>query len=190
MQIWLTRHRSTRLVFASLAFIAGLASDVHGLNTVPCADSDAPQCMGACPAGQGCVTISRGGTSTCVCRDVGCCRTGAATCSEDVSALSCLAASGTWGRFETCASGCPPTGDPNGSACMDAAECQSDSCVDGVCCDRPCDGPNQTCNLPGQVGQCADSPAPAPTTSRGGLALIALTLVAVAAVALLRRHTG
>jgi hypothetical protein len=168
--------------------VAGLAPGAHGFIPLPCADADAPQCMGACVDGQACVSISRGGTATCVCRDVGCCRTGAATCIEDVTALVCLGMGGSWGRFETCADGCTPTGNPNGGECTDASECQSDNCADGVCCDSPCDGPNQACNVTGQVGECANVPAPAPAASHGALALTAGTLIAIAALALLRRR--
>jgi hypothetical protein len=42
----------------------------------------------------------------------------------------------------------------NGQACGAGAECLSGFCVDGVCCDKPCDGTCQACNMPGYVGGC------------------------------------
>jgi hypothetical protein len=49
----------------------------------------------------------------------------------------------------------------NGAACGRAAECTSNQCADGVCCDMACSGRCMACNLTGQVGRC--SPA-APAT--------------------------
>lgn len=44
-------------------------------------------------------------------------------------------------------------GDPCGSG---MAQCGAGlSCVDGVCCDAPCNGSCESCNLPGSIGQCA-----------------------------------
>lgn len=41
-----------------------------------------------------------------------------------------------------------------GQACTTTADCELGSCVDGVCCDRPCDGVCESCNEPGAVGIC------------------------------------
>lgn len=41
-----------------------------------------------------------------------------------------------------------------GSECKSLGECLSQYCVDGVCCDSPCQRACETCNLPGYVGQC------------------------------------
>jgi hypothetical protein len=38
---------------------------------------------------------------------------------------------------------------------MDARQCSSGNCVDGVCCDLPCAGQCEACNLPQRVGSCA-----------------------------------
>lgn len=43
---------------------------------------------------------------------------------------------------------------PNGTPCQGPAECTSESCVDGVCCDRACDGTCETCDATGSVGAC------------------------------------
>jgi hypothetical protein len=43
--------------------------------------------------------------------------------------------------------------------CASAAECTSGRCVDGFCCNAPCEGTCQACNLPGLEGVCATYPA-------------------------------
>lgn len=47
----------------------------------------------------------------------------------------------------------------DGEVCTDAAECASDYCVDGVCCDTPCgDGATddcRACDVEGSVGTCS-----------------------------------
>lgn len=72
-----------------------------------------------------------------------------------------------------------PTGSPvpQGGACSDPSQCVTGFCADGVCCDTACDQPLQQCNLPGQVGACASTAAPAPTASRTGLLLMLGVLV-------------
>jgi outer membrane protein OmpA-like peptidoglycan-associated protein len=44
----------------------------------------------------------------------------------------------------------------NGGACGGANQCASGQCVDGVCCNAACNGQCQACDVPGQVGTCAD----------------------------------
>ncbi len=41
-----------------------------------------------------------------------------------------------------------------GAACADAAECLSNHCADGVCCDYACERPCEHCALDGSMGQC------------------------------------
>jgi hypothetical protein len=44
---------------------------------------------------------------------------------------------------------------PLGAPCTTGTDCNSSSCVDGVCCDTTdCTGPCRTCNLPGAEGSC------------------------------------
>jgi len=43
---------------------------------------------------------------------------------------------------------------PNGRACKVNDDCSSSNCVDGVCCNVPCDGECVSCNQPDAVGQC------------------------------------
>jgi hypothetical protein len=45
---------------------------------------------------------------------------------------------------------------PNGAACMLAGECNSNVCVDGVCCGTACGGTCQSCNIAGSVGTCTN----------------------------------
>jgi MYXO-CTERM domain-containing protein len=55
----------------------------------------------------------------------------------------------------TCQSGLKP----NGSMCTAGAECGSNKCVDGVCCNATCTEACYSCNLPGGTpGECAGLP--------------------------------
>ena len=77
---------------------------------------------------------------------------------------------------------------PNGAACTRFDECASQLCVDGFCCDRPCENPDERCNRPTLAGICGpDAPAPAPASSPRSLAIAALLLIMIAAASLLRR---
>ena len=42
----------------------------------------------------------------------------------------------------------------NGEPCRSAAECASEQCADGVCCDDACDGACERCDDPAQAGAC------------------------------------
>ncbi|MCA1665387.1 MAG: hypothetical protein LC659_14175, partial [Myxococcales bacterium] len=42
----------------------------------------------------------------------------------------------------------------NGVTCMAGSDCMSGNCADGVCCDAPCNGVCEQCNVPGAVGVC------------------------------------
>jgi MYXO-CTERM domain-containing protein len=42
-----------------------------------------------------------------------------------------------------------------GGACGDVTDCDAVACVDGVCCDRACDGSCEACNVEGKVGTCS-----------------------------------
>lgn len=41
-----------------------------------------------------------------------------------------------------------------GAACVEAADCSSGNCVDGVCCSTPCTGVCESCALAGKIGSC------------------------------------
>ncbi|MDI3284851.1 hypothetical protein [Polyangium sp. 15x6] len=46
-----------------------------------------------------------------------------------------------------------------GQACIEASECMSGFCVDGVCCDVACDGICVSCARPSSLGTCTSLPA-------------------------------
>jgi hypothetical protein len=48
---------------------------------------------------------------------------------------------------------------PNGQTCTGSGECESNFCVDGVCCAEACTGACRSCALPSALGQCAAIPA-------------------------------
>jgi hypothetical protein len=65
-----------------------------------------------------------------------------------------------------------PTPQPDGAGCTSGSECSSTFCVDGVCCNTPCNQPLDTCSA--VPGTCVQAPAP-PVSRRGlfaGLALL------------------
>lgn len=99
--------------------------------------------------------------------DAGAVACGPDTCSGCCEATVCVAgiadsACGTGGvDCASCAEGmrCESSGacvslSPNGTACASSMECQSQWCVDGVCCERACDGACDSCALPGSEGRC------------------------------------
>jgi hypothetical protein len=43
----------------------------------------------------------------------------------------------------------------NGAGCLAASDCTSNNCVEGVCCDGPCDTACNSCNQMGSVGMCS-----------------------------------
>lgn len=78
---------------------------------------------------------------------------------------------------------------PDGASCVDPTDCVSGNCVMDVCCDTPCTGPNQRCDIPDREGTCLTiNPAPAPVLSGTGLLIGALLLAAVGTIGLLRNR--
>jgi hypothetical protein len=47
----------------------------------------------------------------------------------------------------------------NGQGCASGAQCLSNSCVDGVCCNNACSGTCTSCNQAGNIGTCTNIPA-------------------------------
>jgi PKD repeat protein len=52
----------------------------------------------------------------------------------------------------------------NGEACEQAEDCQSEFCVDGVCCESACDGLCESCHQAVSPGACLPVPADPPAT--------------------------
>ncbi len=48
---------------------------------------------------------------------------------------------------------------PNATVCTSDAQCDSDHCVDGYCCDNPCTASCQACDVAGSQGTCTVVPA-------------------------------
>ncbi len=74
---------------------------------------------------------------------------------------------------------------PDGAMCTDPSDCLSGNCVDDVCCNSPCDGPNASCDVPGREGTCVNR-APAPALSGAGLLAAAALLAGLGGLGLLR----
>ena len=55
-----------------------------------------------------------------------------------------------------CGGSCPPCA--NGKLCKGGGDCTSGNCVGYICCDAPCAGTCQSCNLPNVVGACTKIP--------------------------------
>jgi MYXO-CTERM domain-containing protein len=86
-------------------------------------------------------------------------------CSKVCSATVACAVSG-WCDLTTppdADAGIPDAGGPFGSckdkkiigaACLAAVECSDKACIDGYCCDSPCDAQCQACDVTGSIGKC------------------------------------
>lgn len=48
---------------------------------------------------------------------------------------------------------------PNGAACTGPSDCQSNYCVDGLCCNGACTASCMACNVPSKEGACSPVPA-------------------------------
>ena len=95
-----------------------------------------------CDAAGGCIAATTADCTPYLCAETGC----PATCASDAGCVPthfCDAPTGT------CVKRLVP-----GAACNRAGQCAANHCVEGVCCDGPCDGACQSCVLPGSVGLC------------------------------------
>jgi hypothetical protein len=79
---------------------------------------------------------------------------------------------------------------PQGGGCTESAQCASGlTCADEVCCDTPCDQPDEACDLPGRPGTCLSTvTAQAPAIAPGVLPIAVGVLTAVGAFALYLRR--
>jgi hypothetical protein len=76
-----------------------------------------------------------------------------------------------------------------GTPCTTPGQCSTLICKDGVCCDTPCDGPNESCDQVGMEGTCSPiTPAPAPVLSGTGLLIASLLLAAIGSLGLIRNR--
>jgi len=72
-----------------------------------------------------------------------------------------------------------------GQSCSSGSECRSTFCVGGVCCDRACNGPTESCTMPGHAGICTVRAA-APVASARGVVALGAVLTALALLMLTR----
>ena len=76
-----------------------------------------------------------------------------------------------------------------GARCVNPMDCISTNCVDDTCCVEPACPLGESCDNPGNAGNCSPDPiAPAPVLSRDGVLLALALLVIIGAVAVLRRR--
>lgn len=141
----------------------------------------------------------------------GCCQFNSTFCNNSVAELNCT---GQFSLAGVCGEECRPPTDtptstptstptntptatptntrvPNGGGCDDPADCNSGNCVDDVCCEEASCPPGESCDNPGNAGNCSPDPtAPAPAISRSGVLVALALLVAIGGFAVLRRRRG
>ena len=140
-------------------------------DTVPanaCNGNNTCDGMGACKAklGQGCLnggTCASGNCADLVCCDAAC----SGTCQACTALKKGAGADGICGNIanntdpdnECVGTKCNGSGAcipkaGNGSVCANGNQCNSNNCIDGVCCDQPCDTACLSCNQAGKNGTC------------------------------------
>ncbi len=142
-----------------------------GTTGVPCGAGLTCQ-AGACVAGNGATCSTDGQCQSGHCTDGHCCTV--ATCG------TCKACTGMGGSCVNQPAGMPGNGCSGagqvcdgagnckkdiGQMCASGAECFNNQCVDGYCCNAPCGGQCQACNLTGKLGMCSPVTG-APVTPR------------------------
>ncbi|MFL5320762.1 MAG: Dickkopf N-terminal cysteine-rich domain-containing protein [Myxococcaceae bacterium] len=112
-----------------------------------CGDS---LCVGSAVQTPACDGQGNCGSKAQPCAPYGCenarCKTSCADPADCSGAAACKADGGCEDKL------------PAGSACGSGTACASNFCADGVCCDRPCGGSCEACNLPGSEGTCTAIP--------------------------------
>jgi hypothetical protein len=116
-------------------------------NTTQCV---AATCVGStttparlCDGAGTCLAVAPGQCDPFLCDTNGMCKN---TCTPATSSTDCVSTATCTGT--TCGK------KPNGFTCMSMTECNSNNCVDGYCCDKPCAGNCQACNITGSQGTC------------------------------------
>ena len=135
--------------------------------TSPCGHDGACDGKGACrsaPAGRVCApqTCSLGGlTSTALCDGKGTCTPPtmracapyACNAAGTACATICTASSGCASGVACTTGSCGQVG--LGARCFGNTDCSAGTCIDGYCCNAPCDGACQSCAEPGREGTCS-----------------------------------
>ncbi len=105
-----------------------------------------------CEAGKATVVAHCTGAGSCAPEQTVACPNGCegAICAGDACLINSDCKKG-----EHCLAGtCAPRGE-DGAACGSASDCDSGFCVDGVCCNRACDGQCEACDNAKQPGTCS-----------------------------------
>ncbi len=139
----------------------------------PTCDGDGSACDGFCDGERVSACVYPGEATLCraasctdrvatlaaTCDGAGSCP-GEQTQSCDAYVCGATACLGDCVQKEDCSSGnfcnagmCVPRRE-NGDSCSGSFQCASNSCVDGVCCDRVCDGQCESCGEPESLGTC------------------------------------
>lgn len=206
---------ATVLAVGASLFSAALSQPSFGGAAPVCGEIDNISIcqIGECPSGEACVAFN----DSCGCQPLGCCnnscndnaQAAAVGCAQQGPACSnttavecdgvfvpggacideaCVEATATATPTATATATPTNTRGGDGAECLDPDDCISGNCVDDVCCDTACNGPEQACNLPGNEGTCSSLAAPAPAASPSGLVLAGFALLAVAAYRFARRR--
>jgi hypothetical protein len=86
-----------------------------------------------------------------------CTQNGGKKCDGGDSCVQCLD-DGDCAAGDTCDTAskiCVGALKDDGQQCTTGTQCKSGECADGVCCDKPCDGSCEACNLAGTEGDCS-----------------------------------
>ncbi|MFT3912831.1 MAG: OmpA family protein [Anaeromyxobacteraceae bacterium] len=122
-----------------------------GANGAACTFPRSACRAGACAAGVATVPATCDGAGHCPAAETVDCAPyacGASACKGDCGTDADCAAGG-W-----CAAGVCTPKKQQAEACGAGGQCASGACVDGVCCDRACDGQCEACDVAGHAGAC------------------------------------
>jgi hypothetical protein len=124
----------------------------HCVDGVCCVSACSNPCD-SCNVVKGACAPSPAGTVVSQCEPYMCNGTAVSCPNTCVSNTDCDQANGYSCIFGNCTQ-TRPLGQP----CAQNSDCASQNCVDGVCCNTPCSGFCQACNLPSSIGSCTQVP--------------------------------